>query len=394
MRRGTWTFGSVSEQREADLFWAELMGEPVTMRAAEQFGEDLPSWQRPRIGPATVRVFQGVPGRAMVLENRVRAAIVDAALTEEALWHHGSAPRFENNLAMFRNLVRYWLAENREVRPDVLVMLQNAIASGTSATTLTAEVARLNGVLTATAASTTVPASLVATALSRAQDSNLDTGAFSAWSAVWVSHCVRRAAITVGLEEFSGGVHHGRDGLLQPSFRHTDYVRVAHQRRAAGQHSTYHAFDPALVTIEPGDIIVQDRMDNGGFTFAQMPPANRNTHGDIVIAVNGDVAAEGNVVTLGGNLGFVDPATNTAVAHQESVRRRRYPLGTDGRLVIAADRLFTQEDNAGTLPPVPAAITATSPPHKRSTIRIFTVLKPVGTAMDVPERPPGAGVLA
>src|SRR6185369_13281443 len=108
---------------------------------------------------------------------------------------------------------------------------------------------RLRGVLIAAASNTGVPADLsdqVEAALRRARMAHLDTGAFSAWSAVWVSHCVRSAGITLGLEAVVGSTHHGRDGLLLPSTSHWVYAREAFQRRS-GSRATYQAFDPALV---------------------------------------------------------------------------------------------------------------------------------------------------
>ncbi|MGH9979670.1 MAG: hypothetical protein ACRD8Z_28090, partial [Nitrososphaeraceae archaeon] len=86
-----------------------------------------------------------------------------------------------------------------------------------------------------------------------------------------------------------------------------------------------------------------------------------NLHGDIVIEVppNSDF-----VITLGGNLGAIS---------QGSVRRRRYPLDSNRRLIVDSRRTFSNELNDGTLPPLSNA----AGPFRNSTGKIFALLRPV-----------------
>lgn len=413
--------GTAKERRAADLFYADLMGTPQKLRRAraEDHAERLeaeqarPPWSpgygdrrgvdalwqhaQQQAGGLVTRCGFRKPDGVQRTEQELRDAIVAAARTESTRWHDtAGAPIFENNTSMFGHLVRYYLAVIANARPDTLVGLQAAaIASTTSygtlptataAATVTSEVRRVRGVLIGAATNTTTPADLAAqveTALRRARDAHRDDGgAFRAWSAVWVCACVRGAGITLGLEAMVGATHHGRDGLLMMTTKHWEYAAEAHRRTvgAIARRETYRAFDPTLLAPEPGDIIVQDRRAAGGFTFARMPPGAMITHGDIVIEINAN-----DVITLGGNLG-------SGVDHEESVRRRRFPLGNSGRLLVDATRLFAQEDNAGTLPALPAAIAA-APGEPKSTSRIFTLLKPVQECFAIPGQPYRGGVL-
>jgi hypothetical protein len=85
-------------------------------------------------------------------------------------------------------------------------------------------------------------------------------------------------------------------------------------------------------------------------------------------------------VAIGGNVG-------------NSVRRRRYPLDANRRLVVNRVQLYTQENDSGNLPNLPD--TNNSPGlHIRSTGRIFALLSPVEICAAVPGQPFGGGVLA
>jgi hypothetical protein len=412
-------FGSARERREADLFYADLIGRPRRRsRARGEHHEGIHAEQ-----PAGNRIFpdprRGVdalwrhhqqqqggvvtrcgfpkPAGDVRTEAEVRAAIVAAARAESTRWHNAGAPIFESNATMFGNLVRYYLAVIPGVRPDTLRGLQTAadsttlygaLPAATAAADVTREVQRVRGVLIAAATNTSVPpglAALVETALRQALDAHRDTGAFAAWSAVFVCACVRQASIGLALEDVAGTTIRGRDSLLLSTTRHWEYAAEAH-RRTTGPNQrlgTYRAFDPTQVAPEPGDIIVMDRTPAGGFTFARMPPAAMNTHGDIVVEVNA-----GDVVTLGGNLG-----PTPLVARQESVRQRRFPRDANGRLIVAANRLFTQEDNTGSLPALPLPITAAARLDDKSTGRIFTLLKLVQACYAIPGQPYRGGVL-
>lgn len=329
-------------------------------------------------------------------ESEVRAAVVAAAQAEWTRWHTAAgAPRRENEAAMFGDLVRYYLAVISGARPDTLTAMQAAAVAGTTsygtlftttdAAVVDAEAARVRAVLLAGAPGTTTPANLAAAvedALKHARQANRDAGAFRAWSAVWVSHCVRGAAIGLGLEAMIQGNHSGRDELLRVSAAHRVYALTAHQRRVGSprRDGTYHAFAPDAHPPRPGDIIVQDRQHDDPaqlMTFARIAElaGGLETHGDIVVEVP---EGAGFAIAIGGNLGG-------------SVRKRRYPLDASGRLVRAAAQLYTQESNTGALPAVPA--TSTAALASTSTLRIFTLLRPVEVCAAVPGQPWGGGVL-
>jgi hypothetical protein len=202
-----------------------------------------------------------------------------------------------------------------------------------------------------------------------------------AWSAAFVSTCARGAGITEGLEAViaPGRQHIGRNVLLQAALMHAAYTVEARARRAPtmpSRRGTYHAFTPAERVPQLGDIVVQDRRD--GITAAQVSQldtlaAGVITHGDIVVEVQPQL-----VVTIGGNVG-------------DSARKRRYPLGPQGLLVIDREQLYTQEDNAGVLPALPSR--STLPLAGRSTARIFAVLSLVEQCAAVPGQPYHGGIL-
>ena len=84
------------------------------------------------------------------------------------------------------------------------------------------------------------------------------------------------------------------------------------------------------------------------------------------------------MTTVGGNVG-------------DSCRHRRYPLDAQGLLVIDRRELFTQEDDAGTLPPVPSRTAQALADH--STARVFALLTPVEEYAAIPGQPYGGGIL-
>lgn len=326
-------------------------------------------------------------------EQEVRRALVAAARSEWTQWHTtAGAPRLESEVALFGRLVRYYLAAIQNVRPDTLVAMQaTAINSttnygslptaGTSTAQITAEVRRIRAVLLAGVPGATVPANLathVGAALRHARQAHLNTGAWRAWSAVWMTACVRGTGIDLGIEAMIQGNHSGRDELIRATAAHWVYTLEAHQRETAGRRGTYHAFDPTQRTPQVGDIIVQDRQartPGALYTFADIArlAQGRQTHGDIVVEVGAT-----NVVTIGGNVG-------------DSVRKRRYPLDSNQHLVVAADQLYTQESNTGSLAATPQ--TSTQQLHLRSTARIFALLSPVESCAAVPGQPYRGGIL-
>jgi hypothetical protein len=278
------------------------------------------------------------------------------------------------------------------VQPDTLTTIHTTAIGPISYTPIPAQSAsnavintwatRIAGLLLAGVTGAQVPADLatqVSQAVMHARHAHLNQGAFRAWSAAWVTTCVRVAGIQSGLEAMASGNPVGRDGLLLASTRHAEYAFEAFQRRMGPNRldGTYHAFAPAERAPQIGDIIVQDRQavaPAAPLTFAQISAlaGGRELHGDIVVEVAAD-----HVVTMGGNLG-------------DSCRKRRYPL-QDNRLVTQRNQLYVDEDDAGSLPALPQ--TTTQNLHARSTLRVFALLSPVQTCAAVPGQPYGTGVL-
>jgi hypothetical protein len=325
----------------------------------------------------------------------LRQAIVDRALDEWRTWHtQAGRPRRENEVAMFGHLVGYYLAANGGIRPDTVAQMwtralsaeinYGALPGAASAVTLNAEVARVRTALLTNLPGSSVPANLatlVDDALRHANQAHRDSGPYSSWSSVWVSACVRYVAIQQGLEALVQGRHVGRDELLHAHFRHSVYALEAYRRRVGPNRrsGTYHAFRPDAIAPRLGDIIIQDRQatrETQLFRFAHMNAlANgRETHGDIVVEVN-----TGNVVTVGGNLGG-------------SVRKRRFPLDPQGRLVIDRRQLYAREADNGVLQAVPTTTQQAGLPVN-STARIFTLLTLQETCAAVLGQPYHGGIL-
>ena len=145
---------------------------------------------------------------------------------------------------------------------------------------------------------------------------------------MFVCNSVRSAAIANGLEVDAAGAHTGIDALLRGTFRHTEYVVEAFERRQRRRDGGYHAFATNERAVQVGDIIVLDRhaaRARDVVAFRNIPttlPHGRNLHGDVVVSVDD---TNGYAETVGGNVG-------------DSVRRRRYPLAANGFLVIRRGR--------------------------------------------------------
>lgn len=237
-------------------------------------------------------------------------------------------------------------AGNSRRRDQAVAQTRNTLLSGLA---LTSAPANLN--------------TLVENAIVNALDSYHNDDNNGAWSAAFISFCVRSAAIRQGVESSQNGIYNGENELLVVSNRHTEFLVAAYLRRLGNssqrRSGTYHAFPANTTSIDVGDIIVQDRHASniGGVTsFANIPRiGRRRLHSDIVVEVNSD-----HVVAIGGNLG-------------QSVRRRRFPLDANGNLIIDRATLYSEENDNGVLP-----LPQTNPAqglHSRSTRRIFAVLK-------------------
>lgn len=314
-----------------------------------------------------------------VAEGTLRDAVAAAAVTERTNWFGpGGTLSGEGADGKFGHLVRYWLAQYASLPPATLVAMQQAAmspaiafgqllnnAANEEALRAAARVVRASLLATAPVVNNPVNTNdVVEEALLRAVQSRRDTGAYRAWSGVFVVSCIRSVAIQLQLEAMRGNTHEGIDALVRASFRHTDYVIEAYSRRhrSPPRLGTYHAFHPGERAVQRGDVIVQDRRNplrvNGVTRFAGIPTMDRrDLHCDIVTEVN-----QGEAEAVGGNL-------------SGSVRRRRYPVGVNGQLIILDQhQLYTQENAQRHLPALPderGRLTTTS------TGRIFALLSPV-----------------
>ena len=84
------------------------------------------------------------------------------------------------------------------------------------------------------------------------------------------------------------------------------------------------------------------------------------------------------MVTVGGNVG-------------DSARKRRYPRTAQGLLVVERQQMYTQENDAGTLPDLPSQTQAAL---AAGTARIFALLSVVEECAAVPGQPYSGGVLS
>lgn len=372
----------LDERREADLFLADLLGQLPLPAEADEGHDEL----------VEVCGFFG-PNDVRRTEQEIRDAVVARAEAEWAAWHTAAGvSRPEGDPAMFGKLVGYYLAAAGTILPDTLTALQAAalgtinyaplLAVGATAATIASEAGRIAGLLLAgvPGAAASGLSGRVESAIRQARQAHTNSGDFKAWSAAFVTACVRGAAVSQGLEGVIAPSrrHVGRDELLLASLKHAVYTVEARRRRAATtprRRGTYHAFTPAERAPQRGDIVVQDRRD--GITAAQVETlaglTDLITHGDIVVDVQPDF-----VVTIGGNLG-------------DSARRRRYPRNAQGFLVTERRQLFTQENNAGALPALP--VQSALPLAALSTARLFALLSPVEECAAVPGQPYGGGIL-
>lgn len=98
------------------------------------------------------------------------------------------------------------------------------------------------------------------------------------------------------------------------------------------------------------------------FAFRNIPGmGQRGLHSDIVVEVNG---ADDFVIAIGSNIGG-------GQSGPDSVRRRRYPLDANRRLIVQRRTLYTTEDASLNLPPFPGPGNAAL--DSFSTRRIFAL---------------------
>ena len=145
-------------------------------------------------------------------------------------------------------------------------------------------------------ASTTLR-SFVEEALRAAHNSRADV---EPWSAAFVGARIRSAAIDLGLEARVGGIHHGKDGLLKITRRHSDYIIDARKPAKA----RYQAFAPGTRAVELGDILCTDRADfrtKSGIQTLKGLRSGAALHGDLVVKL--EVGQHPYAETIGGTSG-------------------------------------------------------------------------------------------
>lgn len=137
----------------------------------------------------------------------------------------------------------------------------------------------------------------------------------TAWSAVFVSFCIRTAAQRLNVTPIP----------LTLAAAHFRYARAAYNKRLTATPGFYWAFDPTERPVRVGDIVVKERRQNDppaaplylGLTLRDLLTRdNARTHGDIVVDVRSNQAH-----VIGGNV-------------SNSVTRTTYAVGPDGRIDV------------------------------------------------------------
>lgn len=376
----------------------------ASLKVSRPGGEQVEVDARPTVTTASLsqplEQACGFFGSNVVInEQDLRDAIAAGAVAERGNWLDSAGKLLkEDEDSQFGQLTKYWLGSKSAILPTTLGTLQaNAanpatnygqlINNNATAAAVATEAQNVRATLLNGAPDATKPAnlnSLVEQALTSARFSRLDDATRGPWSAVFVTSVVRDAAIQLGLESLNGSTHVGRDELLVGTSAHRVYVLEAYNNRFGGnpKKGTYHAFRPNERTPQVGDIIVQDRQVsdiNNVVEFDDIPTTLNSgyaLHGDIVVEVPDGADY---VIAIGGNLG-------------NSAKRRRYPLDANRRLVVDRTQLYTQENDNGNLPNVPA--TDNSPGlNTSSTGRIFALLSLVQQCAAIPGQKVDGGVL-
>lgn len=215
------------------------------------------------------------------------------------------------------------------------------------------------------------------TALQLAHQSRAD---IEAWSAVFVSSCIRSAALALKLEVVNArGIHNGANRLFKASQRHWEYTLDARDRKKRSIAGAYHALEPRDRAVRPADIVITDRNDFIGQPVSLGSLGRTILHGDIVTRIHTVDGVPLYAEAIGGN-----------VAH--AVRRRRYPLDRHGKLVVSATTLYAQEDDSGAFGTFQTRTRTPSMLAPASTGRIMALLSPVVECKAVgPEKAGPAG---
>ena len=312
--------------------------------------------------------------------------IIDITNDEHTKWKSGGTVVEENDPASFKKLVIYCLSvqlkKSAGATPNLISQIQNKILAYPDLTVNSNFTDVSKDIQEELNAKSSI-ATKIRQALNNAKVSSENTWA---WSSVFVTYCVRQAALNLGIEyEDNKGEVYGEEKLLEFGNAHSQYSRPAYIRRNNEILGCYHAFRKTEKPIEIGDIIILDRRSSNDIgindvrTYTDLSRQPATTHGDIVVEID---EATNSVITIGGNVG-------------NSVRKRRYPITDQGFLDIDNDnqRLYSQEEDDGNLSLT--SISTNADLQQRSTTRIFAVLKLVEECLVVPgtEITPGAVIV-
>ncbi len=332
--------------------------------------------------PIPAVIYCGFVGNGSVITKTALVnKIVEIALEEHDNWRNlANGSRLEENSPLkFADLVIYCLAVQlrpNSITPDLIEQIQNEVRSFAGLTLNSNFITVSNTISTNLGGNNNdVTAIRIRNALTNARHVNIPPVGNDpfAWSAVFITHVIRQAALDLEIEyeDDLGGIQ-GRAKILEFGNSHSQYARPALERANNNTLGCYHAIEPDQ-PIEIGDIIIQDRRNPLNINdvrdlqnLAQQPPS---THGDVVVRFD---IANNSVITIGGNTG-------------DSVRRRRYPI--DNLRVLQIDdanrRTWTQEPDNGNDPPA-TAINNNNPLIATSTSRIFAVLRLVEECQELP----------
>lgn len=328
---------------------------------------------------------------SIITKTALVARIREITQGEHDNWRNpANGNRFLQAVAQrFTDLVIYCLAvqlRHNTINPNLIASIQNEVR-GFPGLTRNSNFTNVSNTISNNlgGANGDVAALSIRRALNNANRGSRDT---FPWSAVFVTHCVRQAALDLEIEhEDALGVIQGRAKILEFGNSHSQYSQPAFVR-TPDTTGCYQAFEPDQ-RIEVGDIIIQDRRTclidpgvgnpcpplqrvqiNDVRDFADLAITPPTTHGDIVVEIEDP---PNSVITIGGNTG-------------DSVRRRRYPIDNITGVLVINDinrSTWTQEPINGNAP-ANTGINNANPLFGSSTSRIFAVLRLVEECQELP----------
>jgi hypothetical protein len=370
---------------------ADFNGPPSTAVAPPNVGTPNNVGIGATAEPIPAVIYCGFVGNGTIITKTALVdKIVEITEGEHDEWENtANGNRLEEDSALkFADLVIYCLAvqlRHNTIAPSLIASIQDEVRGFAGLTRNSNFTTVSNTISTNLGGNNNDPVAIrIRTALNNAEDSTRST---FPWSAVFITHCVRQAALDLGIEyEDALGAIQGQAKILEFGNSHSQYSRPAFIRRRDNIVGCYQAIEPDQI-IEIGDIIIQDRRTciinpppNTPCPPAQVMGINNvrdyqallqqpsTTHGDLVVEIDN---ATNSVIAIGGNVG-------------DSARKRRYPINNLGILDInnANQRIYSQEQDNGNLGPT--TISNNNALQGRSTSRIFAVLKLVEECQELP----------